>query len=501
MHIVCNATIFLIILLYVIHGLCSPPNIVLIVADDLGWTDVSFHGSDQIPTPHIDKLAKEGIILNNYYVQPICSPSRSALMTGKYPIHTGMYHGVIRPSEPYGVSLQEKLLPEYLQELGYSTHIVGKWHLGFFEKEYTPTYRGFDSFYGYYTGAEDYFHHNKSSYHFKFSGLDLHHDENGEIQPVSTQDGNYSSYMYAAEAIDRIEKHQVENPLFLYLPFQNVHGPLLAPKEWIDKFSYIEDKNRRTFAAMVGCLDDAIGKIYEALSIKGILDDTIIAFTSDNGAIAGEGFSSNYPLRGEKHMVFEGGVRVPAFIHGKLLKNPGRTSMELMHITDWLPTLVNLAQGEVSGSIDGFDQWKTLQELEHSPREEILLNIDDIDKTQEALISGEWKIIRDSISIDLWMKPPGFNASGKSYSVVDCGEKPSTINHCNKKHCLFNLITDPCEYDDVSEKYPVLLETMKAKLEQYREGMVPSRKLPGDKSANPKYHCGVWMPWKGSNSL
>uniref|UniRef100_A0A7M5V5Q7 Sulfatase N-terminal domain-containing protein n=1 Tax=Clytia hemisphaerica TaxID=252671 RepID=A0A7M5V5Q7_9CNID len=240
----------------------QPPNVVLIVADDLGWTDVSFHGSDQIPTPNIDKLAKEGIILNNYYVQPICSPTRSALMTGRYPIHTGMFHGVIRPEEPYGVSLEEKILPEYLRELGYATHAIGKWHLGYFAKEYTPTYRGFDTFYGYYNGAEDYFYHNRSGYHFpKFHGLDLHHDVEGDQQPVRTQDGNYSTYMYSDEAITTINQHPSEKPLFLYLPFQNVHGPLMAPQETIDKFLYIEDKKRRVLAAMVSQLDDAVGRV------------------------------------------------------------------------------------------------------------------------------------------------------------------------------------------------------------------------------------------------
>ncbi|CAN7943622.1 unnamed protein product, partial [Ixodes hexagonus] len=124
-----------------------------------GWDDVSFHGSSQIPTPNLDALAADGITLHNYYVQPMCTPSRAALMTGLYPIRTGMQHWVIRSPEPWGLPLELKLMPEHLKDLGYSTHLVGKWHLGYFKKEYTPTYRGFDSFYGYYNGYIDYYSH------------------------------------------------------------------------------------------------------------------------------------------------------------------------------------------------------------------------------------------------------------------------------------------------------------------------------------------------------
>uniref|UniRef100_A0A7M5VG10 Sulfatase N-terminal domain-containing protein n=1 Tax=Clytia hemisphaerica TaxID=252671 RepID=A0A7M5VG10_9CNID len=481
----------------------QPPHIVLIVADDLGWNDVGFHGSDQIPTPNIDKLAKEGIILNNYYVQPICTPTRSALMTGRYPIHTGLFEGVIYPVELYGLSLDEKILPQYLKELGY-THAFGKWHLGYFAKEYTPTYRGFDSFYGYYTGAEDYFYHNRSGLYWpEFRGLDLHHDVNGKLEPVHHQDGNYSTRMYTSEAIEIINQQDKETTLFLYLPYQNVHGRhLQAPQKWIDHFSHIKHEKRRILAAMMATLDEAVGKVHKALWEKGMLDNTVIIFTSDNGA-EGQDFSSNYPLKGCKFLLYEGGVRVPAFINSPLLKRSGVTSMQMMHVTDWLPTIVNLAQGKITKEIDGFDQWKTLQDDVKSPRNEILLNIDHLENLQEALIVDKWKILMDNSKYNSrWTEgpPPGYNVTGKATSVVDCGLKPDKTTHCNETHCLFNLQSDPCEYNDVSSQYPEIYQQMKNKLENYKKGMVQSRKKPGDKTADPRLHGGVWMPWKDITS-
>lgn len=135
------------------------PNIIVIVADDLGWNDVGFHGSNEVKTPNIDALAYDGQILNNYYVNPICSPSRSALMTGMYPIHTGLQHGVIGMGQDRGIPLNFTLLPEFLHNLGYQSHAVGKWHLGYSRAEYLPTKRGFGSHYGYWAGMQDYYSH------------------------------------------------------------------------------------------------------------------------------------------------------------------------------------------------------------------------------------------------------------------------------------------------------------------------------------------------------
>ncbi|KXJ22943.1 Arylsulfatase B [Exaiptasia diaphana] len=209
------------------------PHIVIILADDLGWDDVSFHGSPQIPTPYIDHLANNGVILNNYYVSPMCTPSRASIMTGKYPIHLGMQHFVIYAAQPYGIPLDEITLPQYLKTQGYRTAGVGKWHLGFFTKEYTPVYRGFDSFYGFWNAKTDYWNH--TSYENNFWGIDMRNN----MEPVATDSGVYGTELFTREAVNVIHNHDVNQPLFLYLAHQAAHSanpnqPLQAPQDKIN---------------------------------------------------------------------------------------------------------------------------------------------------------------------------------------------------------------------------------------------------------------------------
>ncbi|XP_002157149.3 arylsulfatase B isoform X1 [Hydra vulgaris] len=492
-------------IMIVIHA--DKPHIIMIVADDLGWNDISFHGSNEIPTPNIDRLANNGVILDNYYVLPICTPSRSAIMTGRYPIHTGMQQDTIFGPNPYGVGLNEKFLPQYLKQQGYKTHGVGKWHLGFFAKQYTPTYRGFDSYYGSYLGKGDYWNHSNTE---TYSGLDLHDNENG----VFSQDGNYSTEMYTAEAISCINNHNSSEPLFLYLAYQAVHSanteedPLQAPQEWIDKFSYIKHEQRRKYAAMLGYMDYGVGRVHDALAKKKMLDNSIIIFTTDNGGPA-NGFdynwANNFPLRGVKATLFEGGVRGVSFVYSKLIESP-RVSHELIHITDWLPTLVNLAGGKVSdGFLDGFDQWATLQNKQSSQRNEVLLNIDEKVWKNEALRVGSWKIIKEGNYWDGWYPPPSFNEqSNNSFSylssTVKCGHDiPIVINHCDS-YCLFHIDEDPCEINDLSKKFPEVLAELINRLNTYRQSMVPPRNnMTIDPRSDPKLHNGVWQPWEMLN--
>lgn len=486
----------------------SKPHIIFIVADDLGWDDVSFHGSNQIPTPNIDKLASDGVILNNYYVSPICTPTRSAIMTGRHPIHTGMQDGVILAAQPYGLGLNETLMPQYLKELGYATHGVGKWHLGFFKYAYTPTKRGFDTFFGYWSGKDDYWDHSNEAPGQGW-GLDFHNNTENDF----SKNGSYSTDLFTEVAVDIIQSHDISKPLYLYLPYQAVHSankyqPLQAPQNLIDKFKNIQNARRRIYAAMLTSLDNAVGKVKDALVAKGLYNNSVIVFTTDNGGPAAgydQNMASNYPLRGVKSTLWEGGVRGAAFVHSPLLASKGRVSMDLIHVTDWVPTLYELAGGNSSKlyNVDGFNMWGTLSSGESSPRKELLHNIHPSGGAA-AMRYGQWKVVVNAEKAwNGWYPPPEYeeaNVSNKTLknAVVTCDKPPSKPPGCTKTDgpCLFDIENDPCEYVNLASKYEDILEQMLAKLEGYRKSSVPPRNKPEDPKANPKYHGGAWVAWE-----
>eukprot|EP01084_Bolivina_argentea_P312131 540363_1 len=290
------------------------PNILFILIDDLGWNDISYHNGSDYSTPNIDKLASNALQLNNYYIQHICSPTRSAFISGQYPVHTGLQHGVITAGCPYGLSLNLTIIPQDLKRVGYKNHIIGKWHLGFFTPQHTPLYRGFDTHLGYLEGIEDYYVHNHTQTNGAdtISGYDL---RNGTHMPIM-RNGSYSTYMYGNETLRILKQYDQNptnnNPFFIYLPFQAIHGPLQAPQYIIDSFNKtITNQKRRTLAAMTTVLDDVIGQIVTFLqteSTKKLWDDLILIFSTDNGGPVGES-NSNFPLRGSKATLWEGGVK------------------------------------------------------------------------------------------------------------------------------------------------------------------------------------------------
>ncbi|KAK6633914.1 hypothetical protein RUM44_004521 [Polyplax serrata] len=508
------------------------PHIVFILADDLGWNDVGFHGSNQIPTPNIDAMAYSGIILNNYYVTPICTPSRSALLTGKYPVHTGLQHGVVHGSTPYGLSLNETLLPQFMKMGGYVTRIIGKWHLGSFKKEYTPEYRGwavvlsikfgaeklfllflrFDSHYGYWTGHQDYFDHTAIEKN-KYWGYDM---RRGMDVAWSDYD-SYTTDLFTKEAVKVIEEHDKTKPLFLYLAHLAVHSanfydPLQAPFQTVSKFSYIKDKQRRLFAGMLSKLDESVGSVVTALAEANMLNNSVIIFSTDNGGPAA-GFNlnaaSNWPLRGA-NTLWEGGVRGAAFIWSPLLPS-SKVSDTLIHITDWLPTLISLTDYS-SGVYNKIlnCEWK-----------EILLNIDN-ERHVAALIHKNWKYKEGNTGIwNNWYGPSGRDMKYNWSQLFNCAAtkaiqdiKPlpdkTTISAIRKKteiRCkapgkaeisdtyLFNLETDPCETDNLAATQPDIVQRMKIKLEMYQRTVIPPRNKPTDERSDPKNWGYVWTNW------
>ena len=533
------------------RNFASAPNVLFILADDLGWNDIGYNNASDVSSPNIDALAHSGLILNNYYVQHICSPTRSALMSGRYPIHTGIQTTVIRPDSPYGLGLENQLLGSQLKEYAnYSTHIVGKWHLGFFNWSYAPVNRGFDTFFGYFTGAEDYWKHTRS--YDNISGFDLRVDND----PVYRNE-NYSAWLYGNETINILKRYQNNiniinsnnyikntnneaintnaNPFFIYLSFQSVHGPLQAPRQYIDLYNDTikNNTNRKTKAAMVTVMDEVIANVIDVLkenitytytqgaktSKVNLWDNTLVIFSSDNGGPV-ESSANNYPLRGSKGTLWEGGVRVPGFVTGGYLpsSNKGIISNELMHVTDWLPTLAKLAGftpyttylNDQDGALDGVDQSDLILNTNggKSKRDTILHNINPVNCSLEicgAIRYNEWKLVIGQEvakrgASGFWN--PLNDGANENYPTVKCnGKQPDknyTICPFNGKGCLFNIAQDPCEYHDLSQENEQTYNMMYQKLLEFNKTMVTPLNLiyfPDPNGADPQKHGGFWGPW------
>lgn len=367
------------------------PNIVYIVADDLGWKDVGFHGSD-IQTPNIDALARTGARLEQFYAQPMCTPTRAALMTGRYPFRYGLQTAVIPSGHTYGLATDEWLLPQALKEAGYQTAIVGKWHLGHADRKYWPKQRGFDFQYGPLIGEIDYFTHEQHGV------LDWYRDN----QPVR-EDG-YSTTLLGNAAVKFIEQHDPAVPLYLYLTFNAPHTPYQAPQAYLDRYQHIPDPSRRAYAAMITSMDDEIGRVVAALDKKGMRDNTLIVFQSDNGGtrnamFAGEGDMSkikipvdNGPYRDGKGSLYEGGTRVVALANWPGHIQSGSAVDGMIHVVDMYPTLTGLAGASLGKSkpLDGIDVWATISEGRASPRTEIIYNVEPF---RAGVREGDWKLI------------------------------------------------------------------------------------------------------------
>ena len=402
------------------------PHIILMMADDLGWGDVGYHGS-RIATPHIDTLAKKGVQLNQFYVQPVCSPTRGALLTGRYPMRLGLQCGVVRPWAQHGLPLDERTLPQALREVGYETAIVGKWHLGHFEPEYLPLRRGFGHQYGHYNGALDYFTH------IRDGGHDWH------LNDKPNYDEGYSTDLIGKHAVQIIADHDKTKPLFLYVPFNAPHTPLQAPQKYIERYSEIKNKRRQVYAAMVTCMDDAVGRITKALDEHEYpANQTLIFFCSDNGGIKKLG--SNGKLREGKGTLYEGGVRVPAVVLWKDHLEPGSIVDEPLHVVDLYPTFLKLAGAKIEQSkpLDGKDAWMTITGKQPSPHKFILHNVTPF---HGAIRIGDWKLIHN----------------GHTRANVTTGSE-------NEKWELFNIRKDPSEKKDVSRNHPKVLQRLKTKL-------------------------------------
>lgn len=379
------------------------------------------------------------------------------------------------------------LLPEYLKSCcDYSTHAIGKWHLGFNTISTLPTSRGFDTHLGYWNALEDNLHHKiYSAYDFQ-----------DQLEPAFQFDNTYSTDIFAQRAVDIITNHD-EKPFFLYVAFQDVHFPTQAPQEYIDRYANATDgnTNRQIMIAQAAHLDDGIGRIIQALQSTNQIENTLIVFTSDNGGPTNNAqptFADNFPFRGGKNTLFEGGTKVLAIVKGAGIKKTNYWSKEKMYATDWLPTLVSMASngqdwrkftkpGEpafLEG--DGVDMWKSISLGAPSARDYILLETSPADSADrgrgDAIIIGDWKLMKIidndlNAAQDGWYPPPGEDISTVKYSIAcasdnqyQTGDSPRP-KQCQETWCLFNLVEDPCEYNDVAIYHAEIVSQMMAKLQ------------------------------------
>jgi len=508
-------------------GISEPtqPNIVILLIDDLGFNDLSLTGSKQARTPTIDDLARSGTVLTRYYTLPVCTPSRGSLMSSKYAIRIGMQNGNCKHSAPCGLPLKETILPEVLKDMGYETHAVGKWHLGFYTEDHLPTNRGFDSFFGLYGGQIDYYDHTSADE--DLVGLDFHFDIKGKpSQPGWDYFGNYTTDLYTDRAKEVIKSRDKSKPFFLYFAHQGVHTPIEGPDEYMYQSEGIYDPERRRYLTQIASVDASIKDFLEFLKDQNVYDKTIIVFTSDNGGPhTPDSRSSNYPLRGAKMYNWEGGVRTLAFIVGPNIPSE-KTYNELFHVTDWMPTLVEAVGGDsgtLPGDIDGVSQWgelsgKSKSKKQGAPRTELLVNIQQ-SHSEGAIISGKYKLhrapngIHGSIRIgeieDGWYFYEGpfgetdkdriFFKDGWQLPVINCTE-PKKYKKCDMREgvdqkCLFNIVDDPCEYNNIADQHPEIVDELTAKLDKFKESMVDPMLSDTDPASDPALHDNVWEPW------
>ena len=406
----------------------AKPNIVFILADDLGWKDVGFHASD-IKTPNIDKLAETGARLEAFYVQPMCTPTRAALMTGRYPFRYGLQTAVIPSAGKYGLATDEWLLPQALKAAGYQTAIVGKWHLGHADAKYWPDKRGFDHAYGPIIGEIDHFKHASHGVTDWF--------RDGKL----VNEPGYDTTLFGAEAVRVIEANDGKAPLFLYLAFTAPHTPYQAPQAYLDKYAGVADPLRRAYAAQITAMDDEIGRVVAALERRKMRDDTLIFFVSDNGgtrdkmfvgegAVKGDLPPSNGAYREGKGTVYEGGTRVVAIANWPGRVRPGVVDA-MMHIVDIYPTVGGLAGADLAKTkpLDGLDVWPTISEGKPSPRDEIVYNIEPY---RAAVREGDMKLVWHTLL------PP--------------------------KVELFDLAKDPGETTNVADQNPDVVKALQARI-------------------------------------
>ncbi|MEN6495144.1 MAG: sulfatase [Thermoguttaceae bacterium] len=435
------ASVFLLLVATPGQAAGRKPNILLIVADDLGYGELSCQGNPEIPTPNIDSIAKNGVRFTSGYVSgPYCSPTRAGLVTGRYQerfgheFNPGPAQGA---SAKFGLSLKETTIADRLRAAGYVTGMFGKSHLGY-QPEFHPLKRGFDEYFGFLGGAHDY--------------LDAASDPHNPIlrgtTPLDSID--YTTEAFAREAVSFIERHKAE-PWFVYLPFNAVHSPLEAPAKYTARFEKIEDPKRRTFAAMLSALDDAVGSVLATLREHQLEENTLVIFLSDNGGPTRQTTSGNGPLRGFKAQTWEGGIRVPFLVQWEGHIPAGKVYDHPVIQLDILPTSLAAAgvDAKPEWKLDGVDLLPYLKgERQEPPHTALYWRFGQ----QLAIRSGDWKLV----------KAPGAGAefSERSGKATTAGAQ------------LFNVTKDIGEQTNLAEQEPQKVKELATAWEKWNTELV-----------------------------
>lgn len=411
-------------------GAESKPNVLFIVGDDMGYADVGFHGCADIPTPNLDALASGGVRCTNGYVSgPYCSPTRAALLTGRYQTRFG--HEFNPSADSHGLPVSETTLADRLKQSGYTTALVGKWHLGNQPRKH-PQARGFDEFFGFLGGSHSYF------------------ETNGMLRgKTPIQEMEYTTDAFANEAVSFIDRNQ-DRPWFLYLAFNAVHTPMHATEVRLKRFAHIADPQRRKYAAMMVAMDEAIGNVMQALKKTEQWEKTFVAFISDNGGPMMKGVtvngSNNSPLRGSKRTTLEGGVRVPFLVSWPGKITPGVFEKPVIQI-DLHATALQVTQTPVSmpSNLDGVDLLPYLSGRDTGePHDALYWRFGK----QMAIRSGDWKLVR--------------------YDTTADGNDQPEISAMK----LYNLVNDIHEDRDLAAEMPSKVEELKSKWDRWNEANV-----------------------------
>ena len=517
------------------------PSVLFIIADDLGWHDPGFAGSG-IRTPALDGLltggaGRTGARLSHYYGQPVCSPSRASILSGRYPLAYGLQTYVIDPAGvDYGLNTNETTLPQLLRDqAGYATAHVGKWHLGMAAWEQTPTARGYDYYRGYYSGGQDYFTHMEGK------GFDQHEDDGRNCGANCSRvaweaAGVYSAHIYANATSAWLARHAAtapQQPFFCVLAFQSVHAPAQVPPSYVQPYAdmFPDHPARRTFAGMLAAMDEAVANVTATLAALALLDSTLIVFVADNGGpvFGGDAVgASNWPLRGGKHSLWEGGVRLASVVNapaGWLGAPTGANVSGLMHHVDWLPTLAEAAgvSPPAGLALHGSSKWGMLTRGEPSDRGEVLLNIDPCQPAggvdpgakpgagNAAIRVGDWKL-----HVGLTGPPWGWSTRNGSLSDGGAPAPAPAAGGAADPACgapgqlwplrnmtiggLFNVsdAADPWERDDVAASHPDVVAALLARLAVWGTTVATPpywATATVDPASDPAARNGTWTPW------